>query len=76
MNNTTGEPPRFTFTCLFCGGELSYHGNDMANEVYGDYEDDNAAVISYLKCRKCGRNYEVVDPNKEERENDYKAYWE
>ena len=62
--------------CIFCGGELSFDGQEMANHKALDYEDDEVAMVHYIRCKKCGRDYEVIDPNKEERETDYKEYWE
>jgi len=45
--------------CIICGGELSFDGEEMAS----------------LKCKKCGRNYELLDPMKEEKESDFSEYW-
>ena len=62
--------------CLFCGGDLCYESDGMANEVFAEYLDDDTAVISYYHCLNCGRSYEICEPNKEERQGDYKNYWE
>ena len=62
-------------TCIFCGGELSWDSQGMCNEASSDYEGDNEAVVHFLHCRKCGREYEIYDPPLDEREGDYKDYW-
>lgn len=53
--------------CLFCGGELCW------NSDY-DVEGDDGIISSYT-CMKCGRDYEITDPPREERETTYKDYW-
>lgn len=63
--------------CIFCGGELSWSSTEMAADVYpGEYEDDGSATVNELQCRRCGRMYEVLDPTEEERETDFRDYWD
>lgn len=47
----------------------------MACDEFADYDGDTDAVVNYFHCMNCGRSYEIVDPNKEEKEVNYKAYW-
>ena len=61
--------------CIICGGELSFDGEEMASELFTKYAEDDEAVLHYLKCKKCGRNYELLDPMKEEKESDFSEYW-
>lgn len=69
------EEPKDVMNCLFCGAPLVWEDNtDCSN--FGDYDDDDTAVISSLHCPKCGRSYEIWDPPQEKRENEYKEYWE
>lgn len=62
--------------CIFCGGDLSWDGQEEACLKSFNYGGDDAAMVHYLRCRKCGRDYEIIDPVKEERENQFKEYWE
>ena len=62
--------------CLFCGGDLIWDSDTDAQERYADYEEDDAAVVSYYPCSKCGRDYEIAEPRREERETEYKEYWQ
>ena len=41
----------------------------------GEYDDDDEAVVNYFHCLHCGRDYEIVDPVREEREKNYTDYW-
>ena len=59
--------------CLFCGGELGWD-NDFTREEYYMDGDEEANVHVYT-CTKCGREYVIADPPKEERETTYKEYW-
>lgn len=61
--------------CCFCNAELIFAGSDMCCDV-GDYADDDTALVMYFDCPKCGRNYEVRDPRKEDRESVYREYYE
>lgn len=61
--------------CLFCGGDLCWDSDAMAQDTYGDYTGDNVAEIHFLHCLNCGRDYEIADPNEEERCTSYKEYW-
>ena len=72
---TSGTPPQYQFTCPFCGGEIALLGSDMASELFDEYEGDDLALVYYMKCRKCGREYDVVEPMKEEREYEYRKFW-
>lgn len=47
----------------------------MAKDFCMGYEDDDTAVVSFYHCSKCGRSYEITEPNKEERDSEYAAYW-
>lgn len=62
--------------CIFCGGQLSFDGDEMASHVHLAYDGDKEAVIYYVRCKQCGRDYEIVDPTKDERGTDYKDYWQ
>ena len=62
--------------CIFCGGELSFDGEEPVGSWRSGYANDDKAMLHYVRCKKCGRDYEVFDPTKEEREEDYKEYWE
>lgn len=61
--------------CIFCGGELSWDSQEEASQKSDDYNNDEEAMIYFLRCRKCGRDYEIIDPVKEERDNQFKEYW-
>lgn len=62
--------------CLFCSTELIWDSDFDAKEVDEDeYEGDDSAIVSFYTCPKCGRKYQISDPTKEERENEYKEYW-
>jgi DNA-directed RNA polymerase subunit RPC12/RpoP len=61
------------YRCLICGGELCWENDFSAEEVL-DREDDGG-IVSYYHCMNCGREYEISDPVKEERETTYKKYW-
>lgn len=62
--------------CPFCGGDLIW-GNDFeACDLYDYYSEDDGAIVSNYKCSLCGRNYDVYEPRKDERETTYKDYWE
>ena len=62
--------------CIFCGGKLSFDGQEMASHRALDYDGDEVAMVHYVRCKVCGRDYEVVDPTAEERATDYKDYWD
>ena len=61
------------FYCYFCGGELVWD-NDENLEAIGGEEDDEG-VVTFWHCKCCGRDYEIADPPKEERETSYRDYW-
>lgn len=60
--------------CLFCGGELVWDSDFNLNEVR-DADDDDNGVLSVYHSSVCGRDYEISDPVKSERETTYKDYW-
>lgn len=61
--------------CPLCGGELAWHSDQNAADVSDEYEGDESAIVSYYTCSRCGRDFEIFDPTKEERENEYRGYW-
>ena len=70
MEAANEDKPR----CHFCGNELILDDSQMCADVY-DYEGDEEAMVHFPHCPKCGRSYEIVDPPKDERDRDYKEYW-
>ena len=60
--------------CMYCGTPLIFTGNVGCNE-HGDYKDSDPATISYFDCPKCGRSYEVWEPNEEDRNTKFNDYW-
>ena len=62
--------------CPFCNGQLVWQSDDNANELSDDYAEDDCAVVSFYVCSCCGRDFEIFDPPKEERETRYREYWE
>ena len=64
-----------TLICPLCGGALQWDSDQNAADVCDGYDENDTAVISYYTCGKCGRSYEICDPPKKERENEYKDYW-
>lgn len=60
--------------CMYCDTELVCTGCVNCSE-HGDYKDTDSAVISYFDCPKCGRSYEVWEPNEEDRNGRYNEYW-
>lgn len=63
------------FKCLYCGGDLCWGEDAPANEVCVGYDEEDTAVWSIYTCSGCGRNYEISDPPREDRETAYAAYW-
>ena len=61
--------------CYFCGNVLIQDDSQMCAERFDDYKGDELAMVHYSHCPKCGRSYEIVDPPKDERDRDYKEYW-
>ena len=61
--------------CPFCDGDLHWSSDANASDTYSEYEGDDEAVLSFYKCAKCGRDYEICEPTKEEREGEFKDYW-
>lgn len=62
--------------CMFCGSVLIQDDSQMCDDISDDYQGDTTAMVHYSHCPRCGRSYEVVDPPKDERESDYKEYWD
>lgn len=61
--------------CPLCGGELIWNIDEMACDVCSDgYENDDDAIASFYTCNVCGREYEIIDPTKEVRDN--LEYWQ
>ena len=65
----------YPYICVLCGGHLAWDSSADASDVLMEYEGDEEAVVNYFHCLTCGRDYEIVDPVKEEREVSYTAYW-
>ena len=61
--------------CYFCGNVLIQDDSQMCADRFDDYKGDELAMVYYSHCPKCGRSYEIVDPPKDERDRDYKEYW-
>lgn len=61
--------------CPICHGLLHLSQTEEASEHYDMYDDDSDALVYYFKCNKCGREYEILDPPKDEREGTYHDYW-
>ena len=61
--------------CYFCGNVLIQDDSQMCADRLDDYKGDELAMAHYSHCPKCGRSYEIVDPPKDERDRDYKEYW-
>lgn len=61
--------------CPFCGGDICHSGDFMANEIFDDYADDDDAIVSNYVCMRCGRDFEVMEPTLEQRNNEYAEYW-
>ena len=61
--------------CYFCGSTLIQDDSQMCADRFDDYKGDELATVHYSHCPKCGRSYEIVDPPKDERDRDYKEYW-
>ena len=66
---------RLPYICVLCGGHLAWDSSSDAKEILGEYDDDDEAVVNYFHCLHCGRDYEIVDPVREEREKNYTDYW-
>lgn len=62
--------------CFYCGETLIWDSSANGSDISDDYEENDPAVVNYYHCPHCGRDYEVIDPVKEERESSYKEYWE
>lgn len=60
------------YYCIFCGGKLMRGSEEMTQNIYPGYDDES--VLHFFKCSKCGRDYEITDPHKEEKQ-EYSDYW-
>ena len=61
--------------CPICGGKLQEQGVTPAASVHFRYSSDQEAVIRSYSCEKCGRDIDMLDPMKEDRDGVYSAYW-
>lgn len=61
--------------CFYCGGQLIWQHDESCEDLFAEYDGDHDATISIYQCAYCGRTYEIYDPLKSEREEDYKSYW-
>jgi len=61
--------------CPKCGGELILDSSMSLCDVYDNAEGDTEGIVDYYTCSKCGREYEICDPNKDERDGEYSDYW-
>ena len=60
--------------CPVCGGDLIWQSSVMGVERFPDvYDESDSAVVSYYRCDRCGCDYEVSEPNEEERKK--LKYW-
>lgn len=64
------------FRCIFCNHPLGWSSSEMASDVLDDYKDGDPAQIWFFLCPNCGRDYEIVEPNEESRDADYKEYYD
>ena len=60
--------------CVLCGGELCWDSDFDLSSVR-DVADDDGGIVRYYHCMRCGREYEISDLPKEERETTYREYW-
>ena len=63
------------FKCPFCGGDLLWCSDAAESDVSLEYDENDTAIVYYLTCQRCGRDYEVFDPPTDARMNEYKDYW-
>ena len=63
------------FICPLCGGRLIWGSAGMAYEGSDCFDEEDDAQVNWFLCERCGRDYEVVDPPREEREEKYSDYW-
>ena len=61
--------------CIFCGGDLCWNGDKDLYEVNDEISEDDGGVMGSYTCQRCGRDHEIFDPPKEERESIYRDYW-
>lgn len=69
------NPKNIMFKCVLCGGPMIWDSCATANEISDNYEDDDDASVWYFHCSKCGCDYEVFEPNKNERQTTYREYY-
>lgn len=70
MNDKT-----ITAKCFICGANLIHKDDFSVSDVYSEYDGDDEAIGMIYQCPTCGCDYEVVMPTKQEREVDYKEYY-
>ncbi len=70
---TTKRHLLYHFNCPCCGSEQIYWQSD---EPLTD-DDDNETALSHLyHCNNCGCDTLIYEPLTDERESDYKEFWE
>lgn len=61
--------------CPTCGtANLHWLNDEKASDSY-DYDVTDDALTHHYTCSKCGTDVVVIEPPREERENEYKDYW-
>ncbi len=59
--------------CPKCGSHIVWSSDFMRSEVWGDVEDDEDTLVSYVSCPYCGAYIELVEATDKEREEAQKA---
>ena len=62
------------FKCFYCGTSLGWEDDANIADLL-DLDLDEYGTVSFFHCPNCGRSYEIYEPLREEKENDYKDYW-
>lgn len=57
--------------CIACGGRLCWDSDHNLPD-----EDDDEGIVRTYRCTTCGRTYKISDPPREEKETQYKEYWQ
>ena len=60
------------FKRFYCGADIVW---DSDSNIVEEEELDDAGVVSYYHCTRCGRSYEISDPFISEKETIYRNYW-
>jgi rRNA maturation protein Nop10 len=71
----TNENEQFKGHCPYCGGKMNFQGEDYAFRESLRHNTDDYGVAHYGTCSQCGRDFLVIDPTPEERNDEYKEYW-